>query len=119
MVSKAREDLPEPERPVITVKLLRGISTLMFLRLCWRAPRTTNLVNGIDFLGIALPRAALTEAMAHSGHTKAKLTSYNNRWDSDWSNGRRILKEKDAKQKITAPYAWSHSREVSGKHENE
>src|SRR5690349_15553325 len=40
MVSKAREDLPEPERPVITVKRSRGMSTFMFLRLCWRAPFT-------------------------------------------------------------------------------
>src|SRR6185369_10843746 len=40
MVSKAREDLPEPERPVITVNRSRGMSTLMFLRLCWRAPLT-------------------------------------------------------------------------------
>src|SRR6476646_9911 len=40
MVSKASEDLPEPLRPVITVRLLRGISTSMFLRLCWRAPWT-------------------------------------------------------------------------------
>src|SRR6185369_5633242 len=40
MVSNASEDLPEPERPVITVKRSRGISTLMFFRLCWRAPLT-------------------------------------------------------------------------------
>src|SRR5208337_813303 len=40
MVSKAREDLPEPLSPVMTVKVLRGISTSMFLRLCWRAPCT-------------------------------------------------------------------------------
>src|SRR5579859_1387005 len=40
MVSKASEDLPEPLRPVMTVRLLRGISTSMFLRLCWRAPCT-------------------------------------------------------------------------------
>src|ERR1700681_2544403 len=39
MVSNARDDLPEPERPVITVSVLRGISRLMFFRLCWRAPR--------------------------------------------------------------------------------
>src|SRR5882757_7844049 len=44
MVSKASEDLPEPERPVMTVSLLRGISTLMFFRLCWRAPRTVILL---------------------------------------------------------------------------
>jgi hypothetical protein len=39
MVSKASEDLPEPDRPVMTTSLSRGISTSMFLRLCSRAPR--------------------------------------------------------------------------------
>src|SRR4029077_21248438 len=39
MVSKARLDLPEPDRPVSTVNVSRGISTSMFLRLCSRAPR--------------------------------------------------------------------------------
>src|SRR5690349_21551188 len=43
MVSKASEDLPEPERPVITTSRSRGISTSTFLRLCSRAPRTTML----------------------------------------------------------------------------
>src|SRR5208282_1471854 len=41
MVSKASEDLPEPEGPVTTVRELRGISRLMFFRLCWRAPWMT------------------------------------------------------------------------------
>src|ERR1700689_2105104 len=45
MVSKAREDLPEPLSPVITVKVLRGISTSIFLRLCWRAPCTVMRVS--------------------------------------------------------------------------
>src|SRR5712692_3421164 len=39
-MSKARLDLPEPDSPVTTVRVLRGISTSMFFRLCWRAPRT-------------------------------------------------------------------------------
>src|SRR6266702_6787632 len=39
MVSKASEDLPEPDRPVNTTSLSRGISTSTFLRLCSRAPR--------------------------------------------------------------------------------
>src|SRR5882757_11376705 len=39
MVSNASEDFPEPERPVNTTSLSRGISTSMFLRLCSRAPR--------------------------------------------------------------------------------
>ena len=48
MVSKASDDFPEPLRPVMTVSLFRGISTLMFLRLCCRAPRTEMLVMAID-----------------------------------------------------------------------
>src|SRR5215472_1959958 len=43
MVSKAREDLPEPETPVTTVRELCGTSKSMFLRLCTRAPRTMML----------------------------------------------------------------------------
>src|ERR1041384_6385745 len=42
MVSNASDYLPEPERPVITVSVLRGIATVMSLRLCSRAPRTTR-----------------------------------------------------------------------------
>src|SRR5512137_1127247 len=37
-VSNASVDLPEPETPVMTTNLSRGIVTLIFLRLCWRAP---------------------------------------------------------------------------------
>src|SRR5579859_6268308 len=40
MVSKARDDLPDPDRPVITTSWSRGMSMSTFLRLCWRAPRT-------------------------------------------------------------------------------
>src|SRR5688500_16417278 len=40
MVSKASEDLPDPDSPVITTSWSRGSSTSMFLRLCSRAPRT-------------------------------------------------------------------------------
>src|SRR6266567_1752657 len=40
MVSKASEDLPEPDSPVRTTRLSRGMSTSTFLRLCSRAPRT-------------------------------------------------------------------------------
>src|SRR5262249_11058924 len=48
MVSNASEDLPDPLSPVITVKVLRGISTEMFFRLCWRAPRTVILLIAMD-----------------------------------------------------------------------
>src|SRR6218665_2215993 len=40
MVSKASEDLPEPERPVMTMRLSRGSLMSIPLRLCSRAPRT-------------------------------------------------------------------------------
>ena len=39
MVSKASDDLPEPETPVTTVSWLCGIESEMFLRLWTRAPR--------------------------------------------------------------------------------
>src|SRR5579859_3303134 len=58
MVSKASEDLPDPLSPVITVKVLRGISTEMFLRLCWRAPRTVILsmaMEGLTRISAAKP----------------------------------------------------------------
>ena len=44
MVSKASELLPEPDNPVTTVSELRGMLTLMFFRLWWRAPRTVMCV---------------------------------------------------------------------------
>ncbi len=40
IVSNASDDLPEPESPVITTSLSRGMSTDRFLRLCSFAPRT-------------------------------------------------------------------------------
>src|SRR6266851_5073659 len=39
MVSKASDDLPDPDRPVNTTSLSRGIDSVTFLRLCSRAPR--------------------------------------------------------------------------------
>src|SRR5437899_11762431 len=39
IVSKASDDFPEPETPVITTRRLRGTSQSRLRRLCWRAPR--------------------------------------------------------------------------------
>ena len=39
-MSKASDDLPEPDNPVITTSLSLGIVISMFLRLCSRAPLT-------------------------------------------------------------------------------
>src|SRR3970282_945336 len=49
MVSKASEDFPDPEMPVSTTNLSRGISTVTFFRLCSRAPRTMMRSSGILF----------------------------------------------------------------------
>src|SRR5688572_8351935 len=43
MVSKAREDLPEPLGPVITTSRFLGRATLTFFRLCCAARVTTRL----------------------------------------------------------------------------
>src|ERR1700726_4369375 len=50
MVSKASEDLPEPDRPVNTTSRSRGISRSTFLRLCSRAPRTAMTRGSRAFL---------------------------------------------------------------------
>src|SRR5437773_11943744 len=43
MVSKASDDLPEPDSPVKTISFSRGSSRETFLRLCSRAPRITSV----------------------------------------------------------------------------
>src|SRR5712692_7990372 len=53
MVSKASDDFPDPDRPVMTTRRFRGISTSMFLRLWTRAPRTaiqSCAMNSVSFL---------------------------------------------------------------------
>src|SRR5712692_7185863 len=47
MVSKASDDLPEPESPVNTTRRSRGIERLTFFRLCSRAPRMVMWSVGI------------------------------------------------------------------------
>src|ERR671919_468424 len=42
MVSKASDDLPEPDSPVKTISRSRGSSRLTLRRLCSRAPRMTS-----------------------------------------------------------------------------
>src|SRR5215813_13666663 len=62
MVSNARLDFPEPERPVTTVSRLRGISRVKSLRLCWRAPR-------IVILSIAMKSRAQIEKNCRESRT--------------------------------------------------
>src|SRR3954464_5798089 len=42
MVSNAKEDLPDPDKPVNTMRASRGSSRVRFLRLCSRAPWMTR-----------------------------------------------------------------------------
>src|SRR5258708_25800753 len=74
MVSKASEDLPEPERTVNTTSLSRGMTRSTFLRLCSRAPRTAMVrppnkaSTGSAFLEARIGRASdLGPAMAVPG----------------------------------------------------
>ena len=68
-MSNASDDLPDPDTPVTTVKVLCGISKSMFLRLWTRAPRTTMLSVDIFTQGRrGIPRAqALYYVQEHSG----------------------------------------------------
>src|SRR5215831_5231721 len=50
MVSKARDDLPEPESPVNTTSRSLGIERVTFFRLCSRAPRIVIWSVGIRTL---------------------------------------------------------------------
>ncbi len=52
---EGEQDLPEPERPVRTVSVSRGISTSMFLRLCSRAPRMEMFFSKVHAFSVLLP----------------------------------------------------------------
>src|ERR1700712_89353 len=67
MVSKARLDLPEPDRPVSTVSVSRGISTSTFLRLCSRAPRMEM------FFSIECRNLRQTRTVAGESHTRNRV----------------------------------------------
>src|SRR5690606_41703991 len=47
MVSKASDDLPDPDNPVKTTNLSRGMVTSIPFRLCTRAPRMTIFSRAI------------------------------------------------------------------------
>src|SRR5437879_6926331 len=65
MVSKASEDFPEPESPVKTTSLSRGMVRSMSLRLCSRAPLITISVCCNDLLPAAAFLSA-TDARPHA-----------------------------------------------------
>src|SRR5438128_3073184 len=54
MVSNASDDLPDPDSPVKTISLSRGMDRVTFFRLCSRAPRMVIWSVGIRTLGYPL-----------------------------------------------------------------
>src|ERR1017187_8731283 len=84
MVSKASEDLPEPESPVITTSLSRGMSTSTFFRLCSRAPRTEMVFCIQD------PRAKRL-AMARRGLTRKRQLQCDSRLIRTGTNREHML----------------------------
>src|SRR6476469_9931641 len=67
MVSNASDDLPEPDRPVNTTRALRGRSSVMFFRLCSRAPwMTSRSMPTEPFYG-----GGVTKLTRPSGHRQA------------------------------------------------
>src|SRR5437879_6408776 len=72
MVSKASDDLPEPDKPVMTTRLLRGMSTSMFLRLWTRAPRTA--IQSWDiWTGSGLTAHGAKFRESQTGHVRSGL----------------------------------------------
>src|SRR2546427_317046 len=63
MVSKASDDLPDPDRPVKTTSLSRGIDSVTFLRLCSRAPRIVIWSIGIRTLRYSFSRVTANVAL--------------------------------------------------------
>jgi len=63
-VSNASDDLPDPDRPVNTTSLSRGIDSVTFLRLCSRAPRIVIWSVGIRTLRYSFSRVTANVALA-------------------------------------------------------
>src|SRR6476620_1754393 len=95
MVSKASEDLPEPDRPVNTASLSRGISTSMFFRLCSRAPRIViaRVAEPALFWRFALSTSSIT---AYPGaQTRATLGARRRGRPGPGADGRKLERRKN------------------------
>src|SRR5882672_11166461 len=68
MVSKASDDLPDPDRPVRTINRLRGSTRSMCLRLCSAAPLMTMESTDMPVLGAFPADDALLVELAILGH---------------------------------------------------
>src|ERR1700759_1117925 len=78
MVSKASDDLPEPDSPVMTTSESRGSSTVTSLRLCSRAPVTTMEFWRLTKTPLSVYGGARTEnpnlcSIADGGHQQSRI----------------------------------------------
>src|SRR3546814_20032676 len=94
MVSKARLDLPEPESPVMTIRLSRGRSTSTPFRLCSRAPRTEMWVR---LMGGGCSRFVLDTQGGVSRDRKSVVSGKSVSVRVDLGGGRSITKKKKQK----------------------
>lgn len=101
IVSNASDDFPEPESPVIATILFLGISTVIFFKLCVRAPRTMilSLASGAAefFVGFffiygvhSRPRKIYSTKRRESG-LYAVYGYYIRIWDFNNENGSAIF----------------------------
>src|SRR5579864_5116814 len=109
MVSKARLDLPEPDRPVTTTSLSRGISTEMFLRLCTRAPRTA-IVDRAVLPGLGAVREAALELIGRFPHVDERQFLHHYVASLGELDGRRSLAEEPPIGQVLA--CRSHSLQI-------
>src|SRR5437868_1833800 len=100
MVSKARDDLPDPETPVTTVRELWGISKSIFFKLWTRAPRST-MVSVEIFWAVRSPGSAL---MATRGFRSTGESFYYNagRAGTGGRDFSRIGRRREAAEQVTS-----------------
>src|SRR6185437_2296996 len=126
MVSKASEDLPDPLRPVITVSVLRGISTEMFFKLCWRAPRTVILLMAMDLINLEQKLDSLTPSQKEhalqwaSERSTRSSTPYVKRRPVRWSISTAARKHDSVNSTtcaLSVTKGWHQGCNTSGNHE--
>src|SRR5207237_8745075 len=100
MVSKARDDLPDPETPVTTVRELWGISKSIFFKLWTRAPRTT-MVSVDIFWAVRSPGSAV---LATGGFRSTGESLYYNagRAGTGWRELSRIGRRRKKEEKVNS-----------------
>src|SRR6266545_672048 len=104
MVSKAREDLPDPDSPVKTIRALRGRSRLTFLRLCSRAPRMRRRSVALR----VLPSSSQWGSANQPSHCKRPPDSDCSRRDAQCGGTRRSETPAEHQEESMADFDRAH-----------